>query len=63
MNKEIVCSLQEEPVTILQTQEFLKLINYAKENQQKLDSLWLDGNTENIQLFLKYAITKIMIKR
>lgn len=40
MNKEIVCSLQEEPVTLLQTQEFLKLINYAKENQQKLDSLW-----------------------
>lgn len=59
MNKEIVCSLQEEPVTLLQTQEFLKLINYAKENQQKLDSLWLDGNTENIQLFLKYATSKL----
>ena len=59
MKKEIILALKDEPVEAFKAEEFLKLIEYANENQKQLDNYWLNESTENIQTFLKYATSKL----
>ena len=59
MNEKIILSLKEEPVDVFQAKEFKKLIKYATENQAQLESYWENESIENIQMFLKYATSKL----
>lgn len=59
MGKEIVLSLKEEPVELFQAEEFEKLIKYAETNQKSLNTYWQNKSLEDVQLFLKYATSKL----
>ena len=50
--------MKDEPVEAFKAEEFLKLIEYANENQKQLDNYWLNESIEDIQIFLKYAASK-----
>lgn len=59
MGKEIILSLKDEPVELFQAEEFEKLIKYAETNQKSLNTYWRNNSREDIQLFLKYATSKL----
>lgn len=59
MKKEIILDLKEEPVEVFKSEDFLKLVEYANENQKQLDNYWLNESVEDIQFYLKYAASKL----
>lgn len=59
MNKELILSLKEEPVELFQLEKFEQLIKYAETNKERLDNYWQNKNKEEIELFLKYATSKL----
>lgn len=59
MSENIFLSLKEEPVDLLWSKEFKKLIKYSETNQKKLNSYWRNSNKDTVNLFLKYATTKL----
>ena len=60
MDKNTVLSLQEEPAELFRSKEFDQLLHYADTNRKAISFYWENKTEEDIQLFLKYATSKLV---
>lgn len=59
MSKELLLSLKEEPVDLFESKQYKNLLDYAEVNKKYLNNYWQNKNSEEIELFIKYALSKL----